>query len=46
MSVTWPQTVRDLRAVTDRLFAEGKHAPTEVPDIVGYLNDHQEGDPR
>ena len=34
------QAVRALRAVSDRMFAEGKHAPTEVPDIVGYLNDH------
>ena len=40
------QTVRDLRAVSDRLFAEGGYAPADVPDIVGYLNDHQEGDPR
>ena len=40
------ETVRDLRAVSDRLFAEGRHAPAEVPDIVGYLNDHQEGDQR
>jgi hypothetical protein len=38
------QTVRELRAVSDRFFAEGSHAPPEVPDIVGYLNDHQEGD--
>ena len=38
------KTVRDLRAVSDRLFAEGKHAPTEVPDIVGYLNEPWEGD--
>ena len=40
------ETVRALRAVSDRLFAEGRHAPAEVPDIVGYLNDHQEGDQR
>ena len=32
------EAVRALRAVSDRLFAEGEHAPTEVPDIVGYLN--------
>jgi hypothetical protein len=38
------QTVRELRAVSDRMFAEGRHAPPDVPDIVGYLNDHQEGD--
>jgi hypothetical protein len=38
------ETVRELRAVSDRLFAEGRHALPEVPDIVGYLNDHQEGD--
>ena len=40
------QTVRELRAVSDRLFAEGRYAPPEVPDIVGYLNDHGEGDHR
>ena len=40
------ETVRDLRAASDRLFAEGRHQPAEIPDIVGYLNDHQEGDPR
>ena len=40
------EAVRELRAVYDRLFAEGRHAPAEVPDIVGYLNDHQEGDQR
>ena len=40
------ETVRALRAVSDRMFAEGEHAPAEVPDIVGYLNDRQEGDPR
>ncbi|MGD8684461.1 MAG: hypothetical protein PVG27_10965 [Chloroflexota bacterium] len=33
------ETVRDLRAVSDRLFAEGGHAPPDVPDIVGYLNE-------
>ncbi len=38
------EAVRALRAVSDRLFAEGKHAPTEVPDIVGYLNEPWEGD--
>jgi hypothetical protein len=40
------ETVRDLRAVSDRMFTEGKHAPAEVPDIVGYLNEPWEGDPR
>ena len=40
------EAVRALRAVSDRLFAEGRYAPAEVPDIVGYLNDHQEGDHR
>ena len=40
------ETVRGLRAVSDRLFAEGRHAPPDVPDIVGYLNERQEGDPR
>jgi len=40
------QTVRDLRAVSDRLFAEGRHQPAEVPDIVGYLNEPWEGDHR
>jgi hypothetical protein len=40
------QAVRELRAVSDRLFAEGTCAPPEVPGIVGYLNDHQEGDQR
>jgi hypothetical protein len=39
------EAVRDLRAVSDRVFAEGKHTPTEVPDIVGYLNEPWEGDP-
>ena len=38
------EAVRELRAVSDRLFAEGEHAPPAIPDIVGYLNDHQEGD--
>ena len=32
------ETVRALRAVSDRMFAEGRHAEPEVPDIVGYLN--------
>jgi hypothetical protein len=40
------ETVRGLRAVSDRLFAEGRYAPAAVPDIVGYLNDHHEGDAR
>ena len=40
------ETVRALRAVSDRLFAEGGYAPTEVSDIVGYLNEPWEGDPR
>jgi hypothetical protein len=40
------QTVRELRAVSDRLFRRGQSRPAEVPDIVGYLDDHQEGDPR
>ena len=40
------EAVRQLRSVSDRLFAEGRYAPVEVPDIVGYLNQHQEGDPR
>ena len=40
------ETVCALRAVSDRMFAEGEHSPPEVPDIVGYLNQHQEGDPR
>jgi hypothetical protein len=38
------EAVRELRAVSDRLFAEGRFAPAEVPDIVGYLHDHPEGD--
>ena len=40
------EAVCALRAVSDRLFAEGNHAPADVPDIVGYLNDRQEGDQR
>jgi hypothetical protein len=40
------ETVRALRAVSDRMFAEGDHSEPEVPDIVGYLNDRHEGDPR
>jgi hypothetical protein len=40
------EAVRGLRAVSDRLFAEGSYAPAEVHDIVGYLNDHHEGDHR
>ncbi len=38
------EAVRDLRPASDRLFAEGEHAPAEVPDLVGYLNQRQEGD--
>jgi hypothetical protein len=33
------EAVRELRAVSDRLFAEGRHAPPDVPDIVGNLNE-------
>ena len=33
------ETVRELRAVSDRLFVEGRYAPPDVPDIVGYLNE-------
>ena len=40
------EAVRALQAVSDRLFAEGSDTPAEVPDIVGYLNDHREGDHR
>ena len=40
------EAVRDLRALSDRVFAEGDYTESEVPDIVGYLIDHQEGDPR
>ena len=32
-------TVQGLRAVSDRMFAEGEHAGPEVPDLVGYLNE-------
>ena len=40
------EAVRALQAVSDRLFAEGSYTPAEVPDIVGYLNDQLEGEPR
>jgi hypothetical protein len=33
------EAVRELRDVSDRLFAEGRYAPPDVPDIVGYLNE-------
>ena len=31
-------TVGGLRAVSDRMFAEGEHAEPVAPDLVGYLN--------
>ena len=33
------ETVRGLRAVSDRMFTEGEHAEPDVPDLVGYLNE-------